>query len=167
MYAQMGMSVVSAFDSFGAAKHSAAMDKVSRDYQEKMSSISAAMQFNTLTENEIGTRDALVRASTAIQVQSMQDRASSEAGAAAAGVTGGSVTSTMRGMMRSNLQAKHSLRKRKEAEARAHTNNRRNVRLAQVMNKDISPIAQPSAASALLGLGASMLDIYDSHQPPS
>lgn len=166
MYAQMGMSVISAIGQHSAAKHQYTMDKIARDYREKMSSISAAMQSNTLTANEISTRDALVRAGTAIQVKSLKDRANATVSAAASGVSGGSVTNTMRGLMRSKYQAMHAHQKRREATQRSNTQNRRQLALAKAMNKDITPIQPPSAASALLGLGASLVDIWDSHQPP-
>jgi hypothetical protein len=165
MYMQMGMKAVGAFSTFSAASHQSKMERISRDYQEKMSAISAAMQLNVQTQNEIDSRDALVRAGVALEITAMQDRAEAEVSAAAAGAAGGSVTGVMRGLMRSRLQAKQALRHQKFQQARANTQTRRNIEFAKVMGKDISPIGKPSAASALLGLGASMIDIYDSHQP--
>lgn len=165
MYAQMGMAAVSAFSQFSQSKHQHKMEEINRKYQETMSGISAAQQLNTLTANEISLRDAAVRAGVSIETQSLEDRAVAEVAAATAGVSGGSVKSTMRGLMRSRLMAQHSLRKKVEAQKRAATQDRRNVALSRAMNKDVSVIARPNTASALLGLGASMIDIYDSHQP--
>ncbi len=165
MYAQMGFSVASAFAQGMSAKAGYDMERVQRDYQDKMSAISAAQSRNALTTNEIAARDAAMSASQAIQVQSLVDASATEADAAAAGVTGGSVRSSMRGIMRSRLLAKKALSDKVQANARAFTQDRRNLALSEVMNKDVSVIPRPSVASSLLGLGASIIDIYDSHQP--
>ncbi len=165
MYAQMGMKVVDALSAHGQAKHKVRMEEIMRDYQQTMSDISAAQQLNTMTANEISARDASIRAASALDIQSLQDRAGAEVEAAAAGVAGGSVRNTMRGLTRSRLMAKKAMHDKVQAQKRSFTQDRRNVALARVMNKDVSVIPKPSAASALLGLGASMIDIYDSHQP--
>lgn len=166
MAAQMGTRLVSAFGTHSADRHRYNMETISREYREKMSGISFAMQSNTMTQNEISARDAQVRSQEAIQIQAMEQEAEVEAGAAAAGVSGGSVTSAMRGMMRSRLRAYRALEMQKTAQSQTNTSNRRNLALERAMNKDISPIMRPSAASALLGLGAGLIDIYDSHQAP-
>jgi hypothetical protein len=165
MYAQMGMKAVGALSSFSAAKHGSKMEAISRAYQEKMAGISAAMQLNVQTQNEIEQKDAAVRASAALELTAMQDRAEAEVSAAAAGNAGGSVVGTMRGLMRSRLLAKQALRTNVKNAARANTQTRRNIEFSRVMGTDISPIGKPSVASAMLGLGASMIDIYESHQP--
>lgn len=167
IYAQMGMKVIGAISAFSASSHQAKMDRISRDYNEKMSAISKAMQLNVQTQNEIETKDAAVRARMALDLTAMQDRAEAEVSAAAAGNAGGSVAGTMRGLMRSKLQARQALRTNVKQQARANTQTRRNIEFAAVMGKDISPLGRPSVASAMLGLGAQLLDVYDSHQPPS
>lgn len=165
MYAQMGMSVVSAFGAHSSAQHATAMDRINRNYRETMTSISTAMQLNTMTNNEIEARDASVRASASLQQQALVDKANAQVSAAAAGVRGGSVANTLRSLDRSQLMAKKTLRDKQAAQARSATNNRRNLQLSRIMGQDISPIQGPSVASSMLGLGASIIDIYDSHQP--
>lgn len=165
MYAQMGMSVISGLSAHGTAKHNARMETIMRDYNQTMSDISAAQQLNTMTENEISARDASIRAASALDIQSMKDRANAEVDAAASGVAGGSVRNSLRGLTRSRLMAKKAMHEKVKAQKRSFAQDRRNVALARVMNKDVSVIPKPSTASALLGLGASMIDIYDSHQP--
>lgn len=165
MYAQMGMKALGTFSAFSADSHNSKMEKISRAYQQKMAGISAALQLNTQTANEIETKDALVRASVALDLTAMQDKAEAEVSAAAAGIAGGSVVGTMRGLMRSRLQAMQALRTQKQQQARANTQTRRNIAFSRVMGTDISPIGKPSAASALLGLGASWLEIYEKNQP--
>ncbi len=165
MYMQMGMSALGAVSNYSAASHESKMQKISRDYQKAVSDISFRMQSNAITENDIEQRDAVTRASAALQITSLQDKASAEAGAAAAGVRGGSIDTTLRGIMRSGLQAKHAMRKKIEAISKATARERSNLRFSKVAGTDVSPIGKPSVASSLLGLGASMLDIWDSHQP--
>jgi hypothetical protein len=166
MWAQMGTSIISAASQYSAQRHAFTMDSIAREYRENMSNISLAMHNNTLTQNEISARDALVRSGVALQVEGMKQESAAEAGAAAAGVSGGSVTNVMRGMMRSRLMAKHALAQRGAAQSRMNTQARRQAALSAAMNKDITPMVAPSPASALLGLGASLIDIYDSHQTP-
>lgn len=165
MYAQMGLSVSRAALGYGSDKIKHDIATMQQDYDNAMSALSAAQQLNTITQNEISVRDAAVRASTAIDIQAMKDRADAEVSAAAAGVRGGSVRSTLRGLARSRLTAKQSLHKRVKAQAQASTQSRRNTELSKVFSKDISVLPTPSTASALLGLGATIIDTYDSHQP--
>lgn len=165
MYAQMGMAAVGAYSGYQQQKHDAKMQQLQQAYQNKMSDISKAFSLNTQTENEINVRDAGVRASQAIQIQSMQNKSSAIVGAAAAGVHGSSVNSAMRGLTRSKLQASEALNFKMKAQARSDLTQRRNIHLSAAFNRDVSPIGKPSAASALLGLGMSMIDIYDSNQP--
>lgn len=165
IYAQMGMKALSAFGAYSADRHKAKMETISRAYQEKMAGISAAMQMNVQTENEIEQKDAVVRASMALQTTALEDKAEAEVSAAASGSAGGSVVGAMRGLMRNKLKAKQALRTQQQQAARANLQTRRNIEFAKVMGKDISPIGKPSIASALLGLGAGLLDIIDSNDP--
>lgn len=165
MYAQMGMSALSALGGYSTAKHNASMKRMMQDYNNSMSAFAAAQALNTQTGNEISVRDAAVTARQTIDLQSMQDRANAEVSAAAAGVAGGSVEAAMRGLTRSKLQAQEALRRKMQAHSRANTETRRGIAINKAMNKDISVIPKPSVASALLGLGASMIDVYDQHQP--
>lgn len=159
------MSAISAVGQFQQQKHNSKMQEITQAYQNKMADISKAVSLNSMTENEIGVRDAGVRAQESIQIQSMQNKSSANASAAAAGVHGSSVTSAMRGLTRSKLQANEALKFKLKAQSRSDLNQRRNIHMAAAFNRDVSPIARPSAASALLGLGMSMIDIYDSNQP--
>lgn len=177
MLMQFGNRAMSAFSAYSAQRHQYKLNKyqfeleqIGREYRENMSNISHAMARNNMTGNEIATRDAAATAGLALQVQGMKQESQAEAAAAAAGVGGGSVTSTMRGLMRSKYQAMHAHEKQKSAQKRVHRNERRQAALQAAMNKDITPavpvFTAPSPASALLGLGASMIDIWDSHQTP-
>lgn len=165
MYAQMGMSVIGAFASHSAQKHDYKMQKMTRRYMETMSAIAAASQLNTQTLNEIEMRDAGVRAGVSIEAASRRDKGALEVAAASAGIEGGSVVNSMRGLERSRLLARAARQDALEGQARQNTQQRRNIAMSRAMNKDVSPLVAPSAADALLGLGAAVIDIYDSHQP--
>lgn len=115
---------------------------------------------------EAHMHDAALRGGESIQMETLAASASAEAAAAAAGVHGGAVAATLRGIQRDSAQAKQALHENTMQQARAARHERTNVALAAVYNKDISVIPRPSAASALLGLGMNLIDIYDSHQPP-
>lgn len=181
VYAQAGMAVASSLTAYDTARTNTIMANNQRDtetklsqmtqrYQNTMAAISQAQQLNAMTSNEASMRDAAIRAGETISKQSMQDKALTEASAAAAGVRGGAVRSAMNSLERSKLTAREALRKRMEAQGRANTQDRANLRMAGIYNKDVSVysarhVRAPSAASALLGLGASLIDIYDSNQP--
>lgn len=182
MYAQMGMSVLSTASSLDTGRTNTTLAnmqsetetklaRMTQSYNRTMSEISKAQQLNAMTSNEVNLRDAAVRTSAAIQQQSMQDRAGVEASAAAAGVRGGSVRSAMNSIQRSKLQARASLRKRIVLQRQSTTQDRANLELSHIFNRDISPytspmkVRPPSTASALLGLGANLIDTYDANQP--
>jgi len=165
MYAQMGLTTLKAGLGHIAAKGQFKLDKMQQDYNNAMQAIATAQQNNALTHQEVNARDASVRAAQSVELQALQDKSSATASAASAGVRGGSVRATMNGLSRSRMQAKFALQERMKSQANANTQNRRNVAMSAVYSKDISVIPRPSAASALLGLSASIIDIYDSHQP--
>lgn len=165
MYAQMGLAGINAISGYGTAKHNASMQRMQQDYTNSMNAFAAAQALNTQTANETSLRDAAVTAKLAMQGQSMQDMARAEVSAAAAGVAGGSVDAAMRGLTRSKLQAQMALKRKMQSHSRANAASRRGIALNKAMGKDISVIPKSSVASALLGLGAQMIDIYDSHQP--
>lgn len=166
MYLQMGHRALGAYAGYSAQRHSSKMAEIQKHYQNVMADIAAAQQNNTQTMNEVEVRDAFVRTGIALEVQAMKDQGSAEASAAAAGVKGGSVNSALRGLMRSHMQSKAALTQRKDQQHRANTQARRNIALNRAFSKNRDIIPQPSAASALLGLGAQMIDVYDSHQTP-
>lgn len=165
MYAQMGMSLVNAWGQAGEDAAMYDMQKMQQKYESTMSAIALAQKRNAMTKNETSVADATARASAALEVQSLQDRASLEVGAAAAGVKGGSVRSAMQNLQRSRLMAKANLKKKQQANAAVQADQRHSLTMQHIFNKDISVIQPPSTAMALLGLGASMIDIYDQHQP--
>lgn len=165
MYTRMGMAVTGAIGSYATGVHESKLAAMSQAYQNKMADISKAMSLNTMTANEINVRDAAIRASESIQIQAMRDKSEATVSAAAAGVTGSSVASAMRGLDRSKLQATAALKYRLKQQALADLNGRRNLHMSAAYGRNVSPLGRASVGAAMLGLGASMLDIYEDNTP--
>lgn len=166
MYAQMGLSAISTFGSYKVASIQADMQQRMQQYQNTMSALSAAQSRNTITSNEVSVRDASVRVAEQIQQQALTQEGSAAVAAGAAGVAGSSTAAVMRDLKGSAARANKSRTDQLQAQYRAFGQERRNVNLAQVYNKDVSVIPKPSSASMLLGLSTGLLDIWDSHQTP-
>lgn len=165
MYAQMGLAVGGAFLQRSAEKAQATVAKAQQEYHNVVAGLQATAGRNTITANEVAVRDAALRAAEGIQLQSMKDRASASVSAAAAGVKGGSVTATLAGMARSRLQARQAIHTNLMSQAAQFADQRNSIAINSILNKDITQIRAPSIGSSLLGLGMSIIDIYDSHQP--
>ena len=166
MFAQMGLSAIQGWGQYRIASIQAEMQQNLQDYQNTMSALSAAQSHNILTGNEVSVRDAGVRAAEALQQRALKQEGSAQVAAGAAGVTGSTTEVVMRDLRSSAARANKSRTDQLQAQYRAFGQERRNVNLAQIYNKDVSVIPKPSAASALLGIGTSLLNIWDSHQTP-
>ncbi len=167
MYAQMGLSALDSLTSYASASIQSRTARAVQDYQNTMSSLSAAQSLNTVNLNEIQQRDASVRASEQLQVAAMEQEGSNAVAAAAAGVAGNSVDSVARHLRGSAARANHARLTQLKSMYQASGQERKNILVAKAYNKDVSVIPRPSAASAILGVGASMLDIWDSNQTPN
>jgi len=166
MMAQMGLSLVQGWGQYQTASIQARMQQDVQDYKNTMSALSAAQSKNTITSNEISVRDASIRASDALQQQSLKQQGAAAVSAGAAGVSGNTTDLVMRDLVSSAAQANKSRLNELSAQYRAFGQERKNVNLGQIYNKDVSVIPKPSAASALLGIGTNLLSIWDSHQTP-
>jgi hypothetical protein len=165
MQLKMGMQAIGALSDFGIQQTQHKMNVASQEHRNVMNQLSSGIQQNAVTIAEIQTQDSAVRLSEAIQTQSMKDKGSAAVSAAAAGVQGGSVKAAMLGLRRSALQAQDARIRNRDSALTAQAENRKNIELSAIMGKDISVLPAPSAASALLGLGASLVDTWDSNQP--
>ena len=165
MQLKMGMQAIGALSDFGIQQTQHRMNVASQEHRNVMNQLSSGIQQNAVTIAEIQTQDSAVRLSEAIQTQSMKDKGSAAVSAAAAGVQGGSVKAAMLGLRRSALQAQDARIRNRDSALTAQAENRKNIELSAIMGRDISVLPAPSAASALLGLGASLVDTWDSNQP--
>lgn len=165
MYAQMGMGLLGGLADLNTAKTEGKLARMTQKYQNTMADLSKAQSLNAMTDNEISFRDSVVHTKKAVELAALQDTAAAAVSAATAGVDGGSARAVLRGLTRSRLSATTAIDKSVLAQRRAFVNERRNVEIASIYGKDISIIPKPSTASALLGIGAGMIDVFDKHQP--
>ena len=165
MKLKMGMQAFGAFTDYSIQRTQYKMQVASQEHKNVMNQLSSGIQQNAVTIAEIQTQDKAVRLSEAIQTQSMKDKGSAAVSAAAAGVQGGSVRATMLGLRRSALKAQDARIRNRDAALQAQAEGRKNIEMSAIMGRDISVLPAPSAASALLGLGASLVDTWDANQP--
>ena len=165
VYAKMGNQVIGAVSNHFLAKTQAKMQQDAQEHRNVMSSISAALQQNSVTHAEISTIDQATQLKQQIAVASIQDKGNAEVNAAAAGVAGNSVDQTMRGLERSALQANYARIRNTRSQMQAHGQDRTNITLSKIYGKDITVFQKPSVAMSLLGLGTTLLDTYNSNQP--
>lgn len=166
MYAQMGIGIVEGVGGLLMSREQQKMDAAIQAYNNTMSALAAAQSFNSITQSENDVRDASVRMSESIQRQTLIAEGQAKVSAGAAGVEGGSVDQVMAGLRSSASQAQYARGVNAKNQRRAYGQERRNVHIAKALNKDVSVIPRPSAASAALGLGTNLLSIWDSHQTP-
>jgi hypothetical protein len=141
------------------------MKESAQAYSNTMRQISTAQSLNASTLHEVNLQDSSKRLEATLQLESLKNVAASEVSAAAAGVAGGSVEQALLGLKRSALGAQHARMRNLDSSLFAASKQKSNIRLAGIMGKDISVIQRPSTASALLGMGASLLDKYDANLP--
>lgn len=156
---------ISSVSNYVVAREQFKMEEQMRKHRAAMDAISSASQINALTQQDIDTRDAGVRASVALNLQSKQDKASAEVSAAAAGVSGNSVDAALRGLERSALQANAARKQTLASKRKAVINEKKNVRLSAIYGRDIGARLRPNPAMALMRLGTELLQTYDNNQP--
>lgn len=165
MYAKYGLDIAQGIGNFIEEGIASKLAKQMKEYRNRMAAISASMSQNTIVLNEVASRDASSRLRTQIQIQAAEDQASASVSAAAAGVRGGSVDATMRGLRRSAANAQAARKNRLKSEQRAHAAESTNVTLAMIMGKDINVISKPSLLASAVGLGTTLLDTWNVNQP--
>jgi hypothetical protein len=166
MYAQMGVSVVQGVAGFVQDRIATKLARSMQKYQQQMRDISAAMNRDTITMNEIATEDASRRLQFDLALRSAKDKGAAAVSAAAAGVSGRNVDSQMRGLRGSALRAQAARKERTAQEMRQHWQERKNNNVSNIMGRDITVHARPSVLAHMGGIGATLFDIHQSNQPP-
>lgn len=162
---RMGVQAFGGITDFMIGGIQADMNEAAQAHANAMRELASASARNQVTQAEVQIRDKSQRLSVALQQQEIRDRGAAEVSAAAAGVEGGSVEQAMLGLRRSAMQAQHARMRNRDANLLAQDTQRNNIQLATVLGEDISVIPRPSAASAMLGLGAQLIQTYDENQP--
>lgn len=165
MFMKMGVQAFGAATDFAIGNIQADMEEATQAYGNSMRLLSSAQQQNTVTLAEAQLKDKSKRLSASLQTASLKDKGAARVSAAAAGVAGGSVKQALLGLKRSALGAQDARMRNLNSNLFAQDQQRRNIQLAAVLGQDTSVIARPSAASAMLGLGAALIDTYDANQP--
>lgn len=166
MFAQMGLSIAQGIGSYASANIKARMQESIQDYRNTMSALSAAEAQNTVTHNEIAVLDAADQQREQQQIIALKQEGAADVASAAAGVSGTTSDLIMKDLKASAARANKARLDQVEAQFIAYGQERKNIELSNIYNKDISVIPKPSAASALLGIGTNLLSIYDQHQTP-
>lgn len=162
---KMVTQVASAWGNYQTSKIQYDMEQFAKKHRDSMNAIARAQQENSLTLQEVNVRDAGMRAAQALALQSNAETADAEVSAAAAGVAGGSVQATMRGLERSALKANANRKATIQSKLKAIGQERKNLKLDAIFGRDIGTSLRPSASMALLGLGTQLIQTYDENQP--
>lgn len=163
--AQAGMAAISAGQSSAASEAQYKADKKWKKYQNTMLALSAAQTQNAITTNV--TQTTLASATQALEIDKavMNQRGDAVVQAAAAGVGGGSVASSVRAVERSGAQAEYQRQEDLRNAYLGFDYERRNVAMQAKMGENTNYIPKPSSASSLLGfakdVGTIGLDNYD------
>lgn len=160
-YATYGLQLSQGIAGFMIGSIQAKLALTLQKYQNEMLAVQESMNANKITANEIATQDASVRLNWAIQMQSASDLGAAEVAAAAAGVRGASVDSTMRGLRRSAANAQGARKSQTQNEMRSHRSDRRDNALATVLATNIEVHQGPSILSAAIGVGLNLLNTYE------
>jgi len=163
----MGLAGVQAITGFANQSISANLAGKLQKYRNQVSAMMGAMNERAILLNEVGTRDASMRASFAIAQAAQRDQGSAEIAAAASGTSGRNVDSQMRGLRRSALYAQAARKMTTRAEMRGHQNERVNNRVSTILNQDITVHAKPSVLMAGMGAAKSMFEIWNADRTPS
>lgn len=165
MYSQMGLSLVQGLGQYQSASIQAKLQQRIIDYRNTMSRISAARSLNAVTVNEARTRDTAVQSDVMIQQQAIQDQSRQVVDAAAAGVAGNSVDMIAKDLRASAGMAGFAQKRKLHQQMAEMGAQRQSIAIGAITNEDVQVVPKPSIGAMLLGAGANLLDIYDSHQP--
>lgn len=164
MLAEMGLTGLNGIANMMISSTERDIQKIMNKYNDTMSALSAAQANNQVTRNEISVGQQVRFAEAGDQVAVMQATESAKVAAAVAGVSGNSVAVTLNSFARGKAQKEMS-RNLEEKQVRGGLNDqRRSIAVQQAYGKSIS-IMPSTTATSLLGIGASLLDVYKQHQP--
>lgn len=165
MYAEMGMSALGTLGKMSAARTQYKMERSAQRHRNAVLAVQSAQQLNRVNVNaaRIVRNNQIVDVN--MQTAGLEDLASAEVSAAAAGAGGGSVRAVMQNVTRSALVAQAARKKSFQQEMLNISYEQQDIRMGAEMNRDISVLPKPSIGLGLLQGGARLLDVYDAHRP--
>lgn len=165
MLLEMGINAASAYANWQTQKAQFKIQQIQDKYQKTMTALSAARAHNQVTRNKVAMEEQMQIAEGVDQVAQMQDEEAARVAAATAGVEGNSVNTTLGDYARGAAQRRLARTREARYASNALNDQRREIEIAKVTSTPINILSKPSSASALLGLGTSLLDTYKAHMP--
>lgn len=164
MAAQAGMAVASSAISASAKGEEYKVNKKLMKYENLMTAISAGQSQNAITTNLTLAMEQNAEQGFLIQKNEIMAEGAARVEAAAAGVSGGSVNSTMRQIQRNAAQGQY-FRKRQLAGIFLESDaQRQQVATQAALSKRSGSIPRPNYTSDALSLGAKGLDMYNTYK---
>lgn len=161
MFLEMGLSAIGSAADFIVSSENAKLKESIREFSNRMSGINTALNLGALNANDIALQEQASFGRISIEMARLSDLANAEVSAAAAGVEGNAVdigladTSAAAGRASSLLD--NNFRRVRLAQGQE----RRQVKVAGIFNKDISVVSKPSPILASLGVTTNLLNIRD------
>lgn len=165
MLAKMGLTLTMGVTGFANQSIAASLAGKLQKYRNEMSEMTGAMNERAILLNEAATLDASRRLQFTIAMSAAKDQGAAEVSAAVAGTGGRNVSSTMRGLRRSEMVAQAARKTRVGAEMRQHQTERVNNRVATILNRDITVQQRPSLLLAGIGMMQALHADFDANQP--
>lgn len=164
MMSQMGLSAINGIAGMFISAAERDIQKIMDNYNNTMAALAAAESNNALTRNEIAIGDQAKMVEAQDQSMAMQAKEQARVEAAAAGVEGNSVDSTLHGIDRGKAQKQAALAREQKTALVGINDQRRSVAVNLAYGKAIS-VMPSTLPSQMLGLSANLLDIYKTYQP--
>lgn len=146
-----GLNLLSASSQYAGDKAQYKAQKAWQQYTNKMVDLSATVSQNAITANQLLAGDAFVNQAFQLRADTIFTRAKVEASAAAAGVKGKSVNRSIRQVLSNSASREAERQESFRTTMLGFDQQRMQVELNKVMQKDYSYIPKPKAASYFLG----------------
>ena len=163
--AQAGMAALSYGQSSATSETQYKADKKWKKYQNTMLALSAAQSQNAITTNQSQATMASAVEALEIDKAVITQRGDATVQAAAAGVGGNSVASSVRAVERSGAVAEYARQEDLRNAYLGFDYERRNIAMSAKMGENTNYIPKPSSISAALGfakdVGTIGVDNYD------
>ena len=165
MYAEMFMNAAGGIGQYMVSREDAKLAAAQRRYNRTMSALSASVSRNAITRNEADLRDQSVFARLSIQAAGMQERASFDVEAAAAGITGSTIETGRHQRTADEARARTSMERQALRKRQEYGQQRMQADLAQNQQRDVSPLPRANLGAAVFGIGQNLLSTWDAHNP--
>lgn len=165
MYAEMFTSVIGGIGQYMVSREEAKLAASQRKYNRTMAALSASVARNVVTENEANLRDQSVFARLSIQAAGMQERASFDVEAAAAGIAGNSIETHRRQRTADEARARTSMERQAIQAKRQFIHQRRQIRLDEIRSRDTSPLPQANLGQAMFNVVGGLINTWNAHNP--